>query len=49
LRDAEDYLKTLTVYAWLAYRYPDVFTRIEDCENSRESVNAFVERSLRRP
>jgi Helicase conserved C-terminal domain/Mitochondrial degradasome RNA helicase subunit C terminal len=48
LRDAEDYLKTLTIYAWLAYRYPDVFTRIEDCENRREAVNAFVERSLRR-
>lgn len=47
LRDAEDYLKTLTVYAWLAYRYPDIFTRIEECEERRESVNAFVERSLR--
>ena len=47
LRDAEDYLKTLTVYAWLAYRYPEVFTRIEECEICRESVNAFVERSLR--
>ena len=48
LRDAEDYLKTLTVYAWLAYRFPDVFTRIEDCEERREAVNAFVERSLRK-
>ena len=47
LRDAEDYLKTLTVYAWLAYRYPEVFTRIEECEICRETVNAFVERSLR--
>lgn len=47
LRDAEDYLKTLTVYAWLAYRYPDVFTRLKECEARREAVNAFVERSLR--
>jgi hypothetical protein len=47
LRDAEDYLKTLTVYAWLAYRYPAVFLRIEECESRRELVNAFVERSLR--
>ena len=47
LRDAEDYLKALTVYAWLAYRYPQIFTRIEDCEDRRERVNAFVERSLR--
>lgn len=47
LRDAEDYLKTLTVYAWLAYRYPDVFTRVDECEDRREAVNAYVERSLR--
>ncbi len=47
LRDAEDYLKTLTVYAWLAFRYPTVFTRIEECEARREIVNGFVERSLR--
>jgi hypothetical protein len=48
LRDAEDYLKTLTVYAWLAYRYPEVFTRIQDCEDRRDSVNGFIERSLRK-
>jgi ATP-dependent RNA helicase SUPV3L1/SUV3 len=48
LRDAEDYLKTLTVYAWLAYRYPAVFTRIDECEERREAVNAYVERSLRK-
>jgi ATP-dependent RNA helicase SUPV3L1/SUV3 len=48
LRDAEDYLKTLTVYAWLAYRYPAVFDRLTDCEAVREQVNAFIERSLRR-
>lgn len=47
LQDAEDYLKTLTVYAWLAYRYPDVFSKIEACEERREVVNAFIERSLR--
>lgn len=44
---AEDYLKTLTVYAWLAYRYPSVFDRIDECEERRELVNAFVERSLK--
>lgn len=48
LRDAEDYLKTLTVYAWLAYRYPEVYTRIDDCEIRRDSVNGFIERSLRK-
>jgi ATP-dependent RNA helicase SUPV3L1/SUV3 len=48
LRDAEDYLKMLTVYAWLAYRYPEVFTRIDDCEICRDSVNGFIERSLRK-
>lgn len=48
LRAAEDYLKTLTVYAWLAYRYPSVFSRLDDCEDKREMVNAFIERSLRR-
>lgn len=47
LRDAEDYLKVLTVYAWLAFRYPDVFTRIEECEARREEVSGFVERTLR--
>lgn len=47
LRDAEDYLKTLTVYSWLAFRHPDVFTRIEECEECRELVNGFVERTLR--
>lgn len=47
LQDAEDYLKILTIYAWLAYRYPAVFTKIEICEERREVVNAFIERSLR--
>ena len=47
MRQAEDYLKALTVYAWLAYRYPDVYSRIEDCEICRETVNVYVERSLR--
>jgi ATP-dependent RNA helicase SUPV3L1/SUV3 len=47
LRRAEDYLKTLTVYAWLAYRYPQTFGRIDDCQEKREIVNAFIERSLR--
>lgn len=48
LRDAEDFLKALTVYAWLAYRYPEVFTRIDECEERRDAVNAFIERSLRK-
>jgi ATP-dependent RNA helicase SUPV3L1/SUV3 len=47
LRRAEDYLKSLTVYAWLAYRYSHVFPRIDDCQKSREIVNAYIERSLR--
>jgi ATP-dependent RNA helicase SUPV3L1/SUV3 len=47
LRRAEDFLKTLTVYAWLAYRFPQVFPRIEDCQARREIVNSFIERSLR--
>ena len=47
LRDAEDYLKTLTIYAWLAFRYPEVFIRLDECEVRREAVSAFVERSLR--
>ena len=42
LQDAEDYLKALTIYAWLAYRYPNVFTEIAACEERRESVNAFI-------
>jgi ATP-dependent RNA helicase SUPV3L1/SUV3 len=48
LRDAEDYLKTLTVYAWLAYRFPETFHKLDVCEATREQVNAFIERSLRR-
>jgi ATP-dependent RNA helicase SUPV3L1/SUV3 len=46
LRDAEDYLRGLTVYAWLSYRYPDVFSRLEDCEARRDIVNAYIEREL---
>ncbi len=46
LRDAEDYLRGLTVYAWLSYRYPEVFTRLEDCEARRDIVNAYIEREL---
>lgn len=47
LRRAEDYLKTLTVYAWLAYRYPQTFPHIDNCQEKREVVNSFIERSLR--
>jgi ATP-dependent RNA helicase SUPV3L1/SUV3 len=45
---AELQVKMLTVYAWLAYRFPDQFPDLEECDRQRDLLNGFIERTLRR-
>jgi len=52
LRAAEMEAKRLTLYSWLAYRFPETFPDIELCTVQRRELDAFIERSLavrRRP
>jgi ATP-dependent RNA helicase SUPV3L1/SUV3 len=46
LHEAEMEAKTLTVYAWLAYRYPEIFPELEACQKQRQELDDFIERSL---
>ena len=48
LHEAEMEAKTLTVYAWLAYRYAEIFPDLERCQEQRQVLDDFIERSLAR-
>lgn len=45
---AEVQVKLLTVYAWLAYRYPSTFPDLEECDRQRRILNTYIERTLRK-
>src|SRR5690606_21052769 len=46
LRAAEQEAKRLTLYAWLAYRFPETFPDLDHCSAQRRALDAFIERSL---
>ena len=46
LRGAEMEAKRLTLYAWLAYRFPETFPDLAHCSAQRRALDAFIERSL---
>jgi hypothetical protein len=46
LRAAETEAKRLTAYAWLAYRNPETFPDLDECQSQRVALDAFIERSL---
>lgn len=45
---AEVLVKTLTVYAWLAYRYRDLFPDLGECDRQRNVLNRYIEATLRK-
>lgn len=46
LHAAEIAAKRLTVYAWLAYRWPARFPDLARCQEQREMLDRFIERGL---
>lgn len=46
LEAAERAVKDLTAYAWLAYRFPAAYPEMELCQERRQALNAFIERTL---
>jgi ATP-dependent RNA helicase SUPV3L1/SUV3 len=46
LKAAEMEAKRLTLYAWLAFRYPETFPDIDECSAQRRTLDRFIERSL---
>jgi ATP-dependent RNA helicase SUPV3L1/SUV3 len=46
LKAAEMEAKRLTLYSWLAFRYPETFPDIEECTAQRRTLDRFIERSL---
>lgn len=46
LMAAEQEAKRLTLYAWLAYRFPDTFPDLAECTAQRVALDRFIERSL---
>ena len=45
---AEVLVKTLTVYAWLAYRYGRLFPDLGECDRQRGVLNRYIEQTLRK-
>jgi ATP-dependent RNA helicase SUPV3L1/SUV3 len=46
LQSAEMEAKRLTLYAWLAYRYPESFPDLAECDAQRRELDEFIEKSL---
>jgi ATP-dependent RNA helicase SUPV3L1/SUV3 len=46
LEAAEKSVKDLTAYAWLAYRFPEAYPEMDLCQERRQNLNAFIERTL---
>jgi len=46
LKNAEMEAKRLTLYAWLAFRFPETFPDLEVCAEQRVTLDRFIERSL---
>jgi ATP-dependent RNA helicase SUPV3L1/SUV3 len=46
LRSAEGEAKRLTLYSWLAYRFPETFPDLAHCSAQRRALDSFIERSL---
>lgn len=46
LKAAEFEAKRLTLYAWLAFRFPETFPDLEECTAQRVELDRFIERSL---
>ncbi|BBG65678.1 probable ATP-dependent RNA helicase [Hydrogenimonas sp.] len=48
LFDAEERVKEVSLYLWLSYRFPEAFVDTQNALKTREILNSFIERSLRR-
>jgi ATP-dependent RNA helicase SUPV3L1/SUV3 len=46
LKAAEMEAKRLTLYSWLAFRYPETFPDMDGCSAQRRTLDRFIERSL---
>jgi ATP-dependent RNA helicase SUPV3L1/SUV3 len=46
LMAAEMEAKRLTLYSWLAFRYPAAFPELDECSAQRLALDRFIERSL---
>jgi ATP-dependent RNA helicase SUPV3L1/SUV3 len=46
LKSAEMEAKRLTLYSWLAFRFPETFPDLEECRAQRVALDRFIERSL---
>jgi len=48
LLDAEDRVKEISLYLWLAYRFADYFVDTEKARTWRGTLNGFIENSLKK-
>ncbi|MBN2896683.1 MAG: helicase [Campylobacterales bacterium] len=47
LLEAEDYVKEISLYLWLAYRFSEAFIDAEAAKNARAMLNRYIENSLK--
>ena len=47
LGEAETRLKIVTMYAWLAWRFPRIYPDIERAHEQRAELDAYIEQALR--
>ena len=47
LLKAEDEVKKISLYLWLSYKLPDIFTNEQKARDLRTKVNLYIEKSLK--
>jgi ATP-dependent RNA helicase SUPV3L1/SUV3 len=47
LLEAEDYVKEISLYLWLSYRFSDYFIDAQKARDNRVTLNNFIENSLK--
>ncbi len=47
LLNAEDRVKEISLYLWLSFKFPDIFTDVERVTQARKTLNDFIESSLK--
>ena len=47
LLKAEDEVKKISLYLWIAYKFPTLFPDVQKAMNMRVSVNQYCEKTLK--
>ena len=46
LEDAESLSQKISLYAWLSYKFPQIFIEVDSISSLRSQVSRYIERAL---